>query len=1093
MKRHYRSCGDRGEKLKRRRLLAASVLAGVSALTLANIPAAQAEPPTSGFERLDSVVNRAGFRPAALNPDRKVRVILQLAGDSVGRQAATERLSSAARADARSALENRQNPVRSAVRGLGGTVNLDYQDAFNGLSVTVPASSLDDLEARDDVVAVHPVREVKRENAAGVPFIEGPKTWGDLGRTGKGVKVAVVDTGVDYTHAQVGGSGNPADFENNDGTTVEPGTFPTAKVVGGFDFAGDEYDAGSDDPARTVPKPDPDPLDCNGHGSHVAGTAAGNGVLADGSRFAGPYDADTPSRQFKIGPGVAPEADILAYRVFGCEGSANDDVIVAALNQALKDGADVVNMSLGSSFGRATSPDSVAVDTLSRAGVTVVASAGNDGPGAYITGSPAAATRGISVAALDATSPTVPAANLTLPDGNLLARNNNGAELPPELPVAVLRTSYPNGPVALGCSVDEFRNFPGGVEGKLVVTVRGTCARAARAVYGQQAGAAGVLMVNTDTSYPPFEGPINENPDTGEPFEVTIPFLGVRGVLGTGATDDGDRLVAADGQTVQLAATEAPNPGYKSMASFSSGGPRSGDSAMKPDVTAPGVSVVSTGVGTGTEPATISGTSMASPMTAGAAALVAQAHPDWNPEMIKGALIGTANATADKINGYEPRLAGSGVVDTRKATATSVVATTAGGLGSLAYGADELTRGVAQSQSLSLRNTGTRPVTYDLAGAFTGNALGADVSVSPSTVTVQPGQRVSTRVTLSLSGSDVRNLPAATTNNFGVVNVVRGVVTATPRTPGEGVYPLRVPFQAVPQGLSDVRTGKVSGGADEKQIPVRNSGAHAGVAELYSWGLSDPRDVVAGERDIDVRSAGVASVPGTDFGGEASDRGLLFAVNNQERWSTPASTEIDIEIDNNGDGTTDFIVVGIDLGAITAGAFDGRFASVILKPDGTVVGAWEATAPMNGSTAVLPALASEVGLAEGSSEFTYTVTTFSLLNSGVSDSAGSAKWDSHKPPVGTGDTATLAPGAGATFTAAVDQAQLARIPVRGWLVVAFDDRSGNGEADTVRLPGTTADPRQVTGSLPDAPKLEDPQTAVPKPKLPLEGVTNPGG
>ena len=81
--------------------------------------------------------------------------------------------------------------------------------------------------------------------------------------------------------------------------------------------------------------------------------------------------------------------------------------------------------------------------------------------------------------------------------------------------------------VSLGCDPAEYT--AAGVAGKLVVTVRGTCARVDRAIYGQQAGAAAVAMINSAAGYPPYEGPITANPDTGVPFNVTIPFLGVQG------------------------------------------------------------------------------------------------------------------------------------------------------------------------------------------------------------------------------------------------------------------------------------------------------------------------------------------------------------------------------------------------------------------------------------------------------------------------------------------------------------------------------------------------------------------------------------
>jgi subtilisin family serine protease len=139
------------------------------------------------------------------------------------------------------------------------------------------------------------------------------------------------------------------------------------RVKGGIDLVGDDYNADPNSASyQPVPHPDDNPLDCNGHGSHVAGTAGGSGVLADGTTYRGPYDSTTPSNQFRVGPGVAPQVDLYAVRVFGCEGST--DVVVPALDWAVDHGMDVVNMSLGSSFGRADDPDAVAAANAVGAG-----------------------------------------------------------------------------------------------------------------------------------------------------------------------------------------------------------------------------------------------------------------------------------------------------------------------------------------------------------------------------------------------------------------------------------------------------------------------------------------------------------------------------------------------------------------------------------------------------------------------------------------------------------------------------------------------------------------------------------------------------
>ena len=187
-----------------------------------------------------------------------------------------------------------------------------------------------------------------------------PATWGATGFTGNGVKIAIIDTGLDYYHADFGGSGDPADYTAADPTTLADGGFPTTKVAGGYDFAGDGYDATGDN-GSTTPAPDPDPLDCgpadhgDGHGTHVAGTAAGQGVLADGSTYTGPYNASTISgHSWKVGPGVAPRATLYSFKVFGCQGST--DLTVDAINAAVAAHVDVINMSLGSPLGE-PSPD----------------------------------------------------------------------------------------------------------------------------------------------------------------------------------------------------------------------------------------------------------------------------------------------------------------------------------------------------------------------------------------------------------------------------------------------------------------------------------------------------------------------------------------------------------------------------------------------------------------------------------------------------------------------------------------------------------------------------------------------------------------
>jgi minor extracellular serine protease Vpr len=1005
------------------------------------------------------------FKPASLAGDRTASVIVKFSGKSVGEQSAGKSLSKAEKAALRDQLKNQQGPVVDRIKGLGGKVFEQYQDAYNGAAVQIPLKDVGALANVAGVESIHPDRVVSIDNTVGVQYIGGDQAWQNTGKSGNGVKVAVIDTGIDYFHANFGGSGNANDFKNDNHTIIEPGSFPTAKVAGGTDFVGDAYNATSSDPAINTPHPDPDPADCNGHGSHTAGTAAGDGVLNSGSTYTGPYNNTTyTNHTFRIGPGVAPKATIYAYRVFGCAGSASDSVIVAALNRALADNVDVVNMSLGAPFGRNDAPDSVASNTLAENGIVVVASAGNSGAGGYIADSPGVGSRVLSVAALDASSPTFPGATIALSTGkSILAQlsngpfqNDPGASLPSgPLDVVVIRNA--DGSVSLGCNQADYA----GAAGKLAVVVRGTCARVHKAYMGQAAGAAAVAMIDTSTGYPPFEGDVTSDPDTGAQVHLTIPFFGVKGLIG--GTSDGDTLIAADGgKANSFTPTNVTNPGYQKLAGFSSGGPRNVDSAAKPEISAPGVSVKSTASGTGNQGTRMSGTSMASPMTAGAAALVTEAHPSWSTEAIKATLINTAEAGSSKIatGFYNARNAGSGVVQVQRAVDTVSYVTTAAGRDTLDFGYQPISSGTySASLPFTIHNESGSAITYNLTVAASGIA---PVTVSPSSLTVPAHNTASGNAIASVSST--AGLPGAEASIFGTIQTARGVVIATPTSSGAGIYTLRVPYMFVPRGLSNVAAGAKSaytGSGDlSATIPLTNSGVHAGVADLYAWGIHDANDTTGAEDSFDIRDVGVqlqsreflCGTAPAGVCGTADDRSMVFVINNWGTASNPSVNEFDIAIDMQNDGRPDAFVVGVDLGAVLTGTSNGQFASFIFDKAGNLVDAWVADAPMNGSTLELPALASELGLnpsSSGSEKFNYWVNAFNLVPGALVDTTGKGTFRVDKSPVSSGDQIALAPGQSRTLNVTVDKGKFAGSPQLGWLIATLDDANGAAQADEV--------------------------------------------
>jgi minor extracellular serine protease Vpr len=1006
------------------------------------------------FARVDANLLAAakGFVPAALS-NKPVTVMLQLSGDPVAVQQVQaakqgKHLSKAEKTAIRAQLKSRQDALTPSINSAGGTVVGQLQSAYNGVQVTLPQKSVSQLASLPGVVAVHSVRSFRPSNVHGVPYVGAPSAWGDFSRTGAGVSVAVIDTGVDYTHADFGGPGTTAAFDAANETSTAPPdpslVGPGApKVKGGTDFVGDDYNADSDTAADKVPHPDPNPLDCNGHGSHTAGTATGFGVLSDGSTYSGPYNGTTiSSHDWNVGPGVAPQANLYAYRVFGCAGSSN--VVDLAIDQAVADGVDVISMSLGSDFGGQDDPTTVAAENAAAAGIAVVASAGNAGSSGYIVGSPSTGDHVLSVAAIDASVPSYPGAKLNLSTGSSVDTiDANGAALPSgSFGVKVLKA--PDGTIGLGCAPADYA----GSAGKVVVTMRGTCARVARAVYGQQAGAAAVVMVNNSTAVPPFEGPITSNPDTGEHYTVTIPFLGAAGTPANTAA-----LLAADGGTTTLSSITIANTGYKLIASFSSGGPRNPDSAPKPDVAAPGVSVASVGVGTGNGFAFISGTSMACPMTSGIAALVKQAHPSWNGAQVKAAIMNTADPSLNP--GYQVRRAGTGVVQAQKAVNSSVLATTADGLDSIAFGHVPGSGDYTASKTITLSNTGASDATYGLSVAAEGSQRGAVVGVSPGSVTVPAGGTATVTTTLTIPSGAFAALPSNSSFVVGPGGVitVRGAIVATPTAGDASAQTLRVPYLVAPRGLSNVSVPSVTAKNGKVTATVTNTGIHSGNADVYAWGVHDDsgEPTAAGDA-VDMRDVGVQVVDGKVLGGKAGDTGMNFLISNVNPSATQAINEYDVLIDTNGDGNADFDVFGADLGAVLSGTFNGQYASFIYDMNkGELVDAWYAEAPMNGSIVELPLLASEIGLVPGHARFVYAVQSFSLLN-GSFDTTGTGVFDAHSMPVSSGDFVAVPAGGSTKITLTVNAGQQSQTPAKGWLFATVDDASGAAEADEVPLP-----------------------------------------
>ncbi len=514
-------------------------------------------------------------------------------------------------------ISEQQARFRPALEGLGAQILSAQRVGANGFRVKVRASEVATLRSMPGVRSVGRVERHKVDNIDSVPWIGSPAAWAKVGR-GENISIGVIDTGIDYLHADFGGSGNVADYDANNKNVIEPGSFPTAKVKGGFDFAGPTYDA--NDPT-SVPAPDPDPLDGNGHGSHVAGTAAGVGVAGS------------------VGQGVAPGADLYALKVFSDEGGSTD-VTSLAIEWAMdpdgdgdmSDHLDVINMSLGSPFGEPADPSAISTNNAAAVGIIVATSAGNEGDFPYITGAPGVASSAISTAA-------------NTPGGRLSSRvtvNSPAAiaGVKPSLEGAGPVTLADAGPITglvvpaeprTGCAP---LTNAASLAGNIALFVRGappgvpSCGFVVKYTQAQQAGARAIIVYNNVPGEPIVMGGLDAT--------ITIPGVMIR-------QEDGAAIAAAGNVNATLDVAADPSQADQ-IATFSSRGPGHGGSTFKPDLSAPGVAIVSAGVGSGTGSLTLQGTSMASPHTAGAAALLRQAHPRLDQSAIKALL---QNSTVD--------------------------------------------------------------------------------------------------------------------------------------------------------------------------------------------------------------------------------------------------------------------------------------------------------------------------------------------------------------------------------------------------------------------------------------------------------------
>lgn len=864
------------------------------------------------FDSLDAIV------PAFIQFDEAP--VAELVASTNGKASAAQQRSQAQK------VKNQQKRLKAQIKG---DQIYDLSVGANGIAVRATVRDLVEAAELPEVLSVTRLPLHHIDNATSVPWIGTPQVWEDLGYTGAGITIGIIDTGIDYLHADFGGPGTPEAFAANDPTTLADGGF-TVKVAGGYDFVGDAYDAST--PGLDVPAPDPDPLDCNGHGTHVAGSAAGQGVNADGSTFTGPYDSTTSSVEFEVGPGVAPEATLYALKVFGCDGST--DITVEAIEWALDpngdgsidDHLDVINMSLGSDFGQPNDPTAIAADNAMAVGMLVVSAAGNDGPVPYVEGSPSVSANGVAVAA--SIDGGVVADGIIVNSPEAIAGEYEAAEagITPSLDDVGPIT----GDLVVGAPLDGCVPLTNATEvaGHIALIQRGTCNFSVKILNAQAAGAAGVVVFNNVDGPPIVMG--------GDATGIVIPAVMIS--LGDGQTIH-DTITGGSSVNVTLdGSLEFPKPELAdTLADFTSSGPRGGD-LFGPDLAAPGFSIDSAGVGTGFEGQLNSGTSMATPHMAGVSALMRQAHPGVDTDAIKSMMMNTTVAP----NGpYPTTLVGTGIVRVDRALAADAYTSPAG----VSFGRLNPSESQTYTQTVTVSDNSGEARTYTISDGAIQTVPGVTVSV-PGSVSVPANGSATFDITMSL---DPSAMPMD--DGFYSQTEVDGVLTLA-----SGEKSLRVGYLAVVDPASRISILKTKPG-QQNRLAFENDGDSAGFVDTFTQ-TSKGRGTLEG---VGVRSL---------------DEGVLeFGVASRRPWDARSRREVDIYLDTDQDGTFEYVLVAADLGYLQGAGADGTVVTALFDlVNGGGLLEYYVIADFNDQTQILP-----VDLRGDFGFLSDTDTTFSYL------------------------------------------------------------------------------------------------------------------
>ncbi|MFP7298777.1 S8 family serine peptidase [Neobacillus niacini] len=719
-----------------------------------------------------------GFSEKDLESDKEISVIVEF--KSMPEKAAV--LEAAAKGKSLSAKEaknkvNHEHAVfeddlkqilpSSREKSAPSKITRSFKTTYNGVSMKLPAKEVESLLQSKVVKAVHkdiefsieppPVKSETEEESIkrveSIPFLGVDKLHKE-GITGKGVKVGVIDTGVDYTHPDLKNAFKGGyDLVDNDADPMET-TYDEWKASGRPEVDGN---------LSTY---------YTNHGTHVSGTITGQAENTGGVAV----------------KGIAPDAELYGYRVLGPYGTGVTEDILAGIERAVTDGMDVINLSLGIPINDPHYPTSTAINYAVLNGVTAVVSAGNNGPNSYTLGSPGAAALALTVGA---SSTPIPVAKYT----GVLSGSDTEFELSNLYSDFVTDLSTFNGQILEVVDLDVGREtdyLNKDVAGKVVFVSTGVIGTQSKTVYAKNHGARAIIAysnIPNDGPTPFVKEDQNFIPAFSMSYEQGLEF---KAKLAAGQT-------ALTFNNYKEAATEGDK-----LASFSSRGPSRNNYDIKPEITAPGVSVLSSVPAYSiykNDPSNyqfaytrMSGTSMAAPHVAGISALLLQANPELQPSDIKTILMNTAKPLSEDYSVFE---VGAGRVDPYRAVHTGmklqvqdetvndsiVIKEETGGL---SFGNYYVGEDLFIEKSINLSNLDNKKKKFDVTVQYQSNVKGANEAKAN-------GVKVAVPPVIPVHSMNTKKIPVSiTVPTTAKAGIYEGYLTITNQDDKNEQY--RIPF-----------------------------------------------------------------------------------------------------------------------------------------------------------------------------------------------------------------------------------------------------------------------------------------------------------